>query len=135
MQDRPCVTFKRTSWRRRSRGMRETESIDALLARFLADDPERVAIQSRVSAYRRDCGCKIGASFLAGALLLVLVYFTLVGRLSLRTGIAAAVFIFVAALSGKTAGLALASLKLALLRRSISRKLRVQGSFEHVHVH
>jgi hypothetical protein len=115
--------------------MKRTEHIDVLLARFPTADPERVAIGARASAYSRDCGCKMGALFLAGALLLVVVYFLWVGAVSFRTGVAGIVFIFVAAVSGKAAGLGLASLKLALLRRSVLQKLQSERSLEHVHMH
>jgi len=113
----------------------ERGPIDALLARFSTDDPVRAAIQARANAYSRDCGCKMGALFLVGALLLVVVYFLGVGAVSFRTSVAGIVFIFVAAVSGKAAGLGLASLKLALLRRSVLQKLQNERSLEHVHMH
>jgi VIT1/CCC1 family predicted Fe2+/Mn2+ transporter len=115
--------------------MRRRAHVDALLARLPADEPDWAALQSRATAYSQDCGCTMGAAFLAGSLPLALAYVTLTDGLSVRRGIAGVVFVLVAALSGKASGLVLASLKLALLRRSISRRLRAEECFEHVHVH
>jgi nitrate reductase gamma subunit len=106
-----------------------------LLAHLRVDDPERAALQSRAAAYSRDCGCAMGAAFVVGALLLSLSYFTLVAAPSFRTVIVGVVFVLAAALSGKAVGLLLAALKLALLRRSISRKLRAEGCYDDVLVH
>jgi hypothetical protein len=112
-----------------------TAHVDALLAHLPADDPDRAALQARATTYSRDCGCTIGAAFLAGSLPLAFAYFTLTGGLSIRRGIAGLLFVLIASLSGKAAGLVLASLKLALLRRSILRKIRAQEYLKHVHVH
>jgi hypothetical protein len=115
--------------------MRRTAHVDALLARLPADDPDIATLQSRAIAYSQDCGCTMSAAFLAGSLLLALVYFALTGGLSVPTGIAGLLFVLIAALSGKAAGLMLASLKLALLRRLISKRLHSEECFGHVHLH
>jgi hypothetical protein len=112
-----------------------THAVDTLLARLPAEHPEKAALQARAVEYSQECGCTMGAAFLAGALLLALIYLTAVGGFGFRTGVASATFVLVAALSGKLTGLLLATLKLMLLRRSISQKLRHEGSWRHVHVH
>lgn len=114
---------------------RGAASLEVLLARLPADDPNRTALWSRAKTYSQDCGCKMGAAFLAGALVIALMYFIFVAGITPWTGIAGIAFVFLAAILGKTAGLALASLKLMLLRRSISRKLQAEKPFEDVYVH
>jgi hypothetical protein len=115
--------------------MRRTAGVDALLARVPADDPDRVALQSRAAAYSQDCGCRMGAVFLAGSLLVTLASIAKAGGLTVWKGIAGLVFVLIAAMFGKAVGLVLASLKLALLRRSISRRLRAEECFGHVDLH
>jgi hypothetical protein len=112
-----------------------TAHVDELLARLPADDPDRAALQARATTYSQDCGCTMGVAFLAGSLLLALAYFTSTGDFNARRAIAGLLFVLGAALSGKAAGLVLASLKLALLRRSLLRKIRAQEYLKHVHVH
>ena len=130
--------------------MQDRRAVDVLLARLPADDPERATLHSRAAAYSTDCvmhGTPVasrtagpatgtmGAAFLAAALLLAVVYFASAGGLGFRSGLTGLAFVLVAALAGKLAGLLLASLKLALLRRSLSRRLRSEGWSAHVHMH
>jgi hypothetical protein len=117
------------------RNLRRTALVDGLLARLPADDPDRAALQARTAAYGQECGCTMGAMFLAGSFPLALAYFVLTGGLSVGRSIAGILFLLVAALSGKAVGLALAKLRLALLCQSILRKLRAQERLEHVHLH
>ena len=115
--------------------MQDRRAVDVLLARLPADDPEWATLHSRAAAYSTDCGCTMGAAFLAAALLLAVAYFAFAGGLGFRSGLTGLAFVLVAALAGKLAGLLLASLKLALLRRSLSRRLRSEGWSAHVHMH
>ena len=114
--------------------MLDRRAIDALLARLPADDPERAALYARAVAYSTDCGCALGAAFLAGAFVLASIYLAVTGIDLLTCGIALA-FVFVATAVGKLTGLLVASLKLALLRRSLSRRLRTERYSAYVHVH
>lgn len=114
--------------------MQDRRAIDALLARLPADDPERATLQSRAAAYSTDCGCKVGATFMAGALVLAAVYLAFAG-LGLETCGIGLAFVFVATMVGKLTGLLVASLRLAFLRRSLSRRLRSERYSAYVHVH
>jgi hypothetical protein len=114
--------------------MQDRRAIDALLARLPADDPERATLQARAVAYSAECGCKLGATFLAGALVLAVVYLALAGPGLLTCGVALA-FVFIATIVGKLIGLLVASVKLSFLRWSLSRRLRSERYSAHVHVH
>lgn len=113
---------------------RAAEAVDALLAQVPADDPERPALQARAGKYSRECGCALAGAFLAAALLLALIHFATGGHLGLRTGVEGALFVLGAAALGKAVGLLQAQLKLAWLRRLLSRKLERTG-VSHVYVH
>jgi VIT1/CCC1 family predicted Fe2+/Mn2+ transporter len=115
--------------------MRPTSAvIDDLLAR-LPDGPERRALQARARAYAGDCGCTTGGAFLVGAVPLALLYVLFTGNHSGVTIIAALVSVIIAGIVGKAFGLALASLKMAMLRWSVSRQLQTGKGDTHVHVH
>ena len=113
---------------------RASLEVDDLLALVPADDPDKPTFQARVSAYRRDCGCEMGAAFTIGTLLLAIGYVALTRNLNVRTAIAGIIFVLGGSLLGKGIGLLLASAKLALVRRSIRRRIDVMRS-DNVHVH
>jgi hypothetical protein len=115
--------------------MHHHRAVDALLARLPADDPERATLQARAAAYSSDCGCAMGAAFMAGASLVALLYFVFAHGLGFWPGLAGLAFVLVATMVGKLAGLLVASLKLAFLRRSLSRRLRSERCSAYVHVH
>ena len=109
-------------------------AIEVLLAQMPAGDAERTALQARVRAYGRECGCAMGAVFLTAALGLTPIYFATIGDLRVATGIASVILIFIASMLGKMTGLLLARAKLALLRWSLARRLQRMGS-THVYMH
>lgn len=113
---------------------RTAHRIDDLLARVPADDPEKAALEARARAHSRDCGCAMSGAFLGVALLLTLVYVAATVDLSIRTALASAMFVLLATLLGKLTGLLLAWVKLAVLHRSLSRKL-LRTTSGHVYVH
>lgn len=81
-------------------------------------------MQARARAAGRDCGCKLGGFFLAGALLLTPVYFVATRDLSIRAALASVAFVFGAAVGGKLIGLTLAWARLVSLHRTLTRRLR-----------
>ena len=113
---------------------RTAELVDELLARLPGDDPERREAQARAGAYSRDCGCGLGGAFLGGAVLLVAGYVAATGDLGARTLLGSVLALFLAASLGKLTGILVASVRLALLHRSLARHLR-RGRSGHVHVH
>jgi small-conductance mechanosensitive channel len=126
-----AATFDRgVPWSR----LRTAVLVDDLLARVPADDPEKVALVARARAHSRDCGCAMGGVFLGVALLLALGYVAATVDLSLRTALASSIFVLLATVVGKLTGLLVAWVRLALLRRSLTRKLRRTAS-GHVYVH
>jgi hypothetical protein len=106
------------------RTLRVAFEIDRLLAKVPPDDPAKAMFQARARAYSRECGCKLGGIFLAVSWVLGLAYFAARGELGLRTGIASFIFAVFASVLGKLTGLLLASVRLALLRRSLSKNLQ-----------
>jgi hypothetical protein len=113
---------------------RQTSAVDGLLAQLPADDPGRADLQRRARAYSQACGCPAGGLFLVAAILLVSTYFATTGAVGVGTVAASVFFVIVATAVGKSVGLLVAGLRLAMLRRSLSRKLQ-QRSLGHVVVH
>lgn len=112
-----------------------TATVDALLAQLPADDPARARVQAQTAKYNRECGCALSSFSLTATLLLVAGYFAVTGDLSVRSAAAGVALVLAAAAVGKAVGLLVASLRLALLRRSLSKRLRVHGRGHHVYVH
>ncbi|HZO96087.1 MAG TPA: hypothetical protein VFB42_01825 [Gaiellaceae bacterium] len=102
---------------------RPRPSVDDLLARLPAAGPERRALEARARAHSRDCGCALGGVFLTAALVAVPAYVVAAGDHRVRTLAAGALALLGAAAAGKLAGLALARARLALLRRTLLRKV------------
>jgi hypothetical protein len=109
-------------------------AVDVLLVQMHAGDAERIALQTRARAYSRECGCAMGAIFLAATLALTLTYFATIGDFRVETGIASVILVFLASMLGKMTGLVLARAKLAVLRWSLARRLQRMSS-THVYMH
>lgn len=88
-------------------------------------------LHRRARGYSRDCGCAAGAAFLAVAILAMVTYVAATGDLRVWTALVALGVVFAASAAGKLAGLLVASVRLAWLHRSLTRRLRVV----HVDVH
>ena len=112
-----------------------TLAIDAMLASLPSDDRERARLLARAVKYNRECGCALGGFSLVAALLLASTYLAVSGDLSLRTAAASVLFVLAAALLGKVTGLLLASVRLALLRWSLTRMVQLPRRVGHVDVH
>jgi hypothetical protein len=113
---------------------RAVVAVDALLAQLPAGDPERRTVPARAHGYYRACGCAMGGAFLTTALVLTIVYFATIGDFGWRSATAGVVFILLGSALGKAAGVLLAWARLALLRRSLARRLERTG-VAHVHMH
>jgi hypothetical protein len=88
-------------------------------------------LHRRARGYSRDCGCAAGAAFLGAASVSIAAYVAVTGDLRVWTALAAVGVVFAASAAGKLAGLLVASVRLARLHRSLTRRLRVV----HVDVH
>jgi hypothetical protein len=109
-------------------------AVDALLAQMPAGEADRATLQGRARAYSQECGCAMGALFLTAALALALIHLATAADLGVGSVVASVVLIFIASALGKATGLALAALKLALLRWSLARRVQRMGS-THVYMH
>jgi len=109
-----------------TRGFRNGRSaaIDVLVVQLELESAERRELQTRVGRLSRECGCAFGGVALAAALVGTVVYVGVSGDRGPRTLALGAGSVVAAALVGKVAGLALASLRLELLRRRLARRLR-----------
>ena len=117
---------------------RTSAAIGELVKKLDLEPSERVDVQGRVARYNRDCGCAVGGVFMVAALLAVIAY---LAYLAVDASFAIAVvgagiaFVFLCSLLGKAVGLAVASLRLELLRRSLSRRSRRLEGDDRVFVH
>jgi hypothetical protein len=88
-------------------------------------------LHRRARGYSRDCGCAAGAASLAAAIVAIVTYIAVTADLRAWTALVSVGVVFAASAAGKLAGLLLASVRLARLHRSLTRRLRVV----HVDVH
>jgi hypothetical protein len=102
-----------------------SQDIDWLLRQFPSDDPQRASYQKRAIAYQSDCGCSMGAAFMVGSILGVAIAFAVDHRIALVRIVLAMATVLLATAVGKAVGLAVARLRLALLRRKIAVHLRL----------
>lgn len=103
-------------------------------ARSRASDPDELAVISqtvtRLAALRRECGCALGAKFMAVALAAVLAQPFLIPGLvpgTVRHVAVALAFILVSTLTGKLTAIALARLRLVVLSRQLARRYPAPG--------
>ena len=89
----------------------------------------------RSARYNRDCGCAAGGMFMVAAMLAVLIYLAVAAAFTIGFVSAGIAFIMISSLLGKAFGLTMASVRLELLRRSLSRRARRQQGERHVYVH
>jgi len=106
-------------------------AVERLLADLPAGAADRLTLQKRAIRYADDCGCKLGAVFLAVALVAVPTFIALRESFGIGTVGTGLIVVFAAAAVGKATGLLLAWTRLALLRRSLTRRLR-QTRIRHV---
>lgn len=113
----------------RRRYMRRTVlAVDSLLAPRA--DAEGRVLRARARAYARDCGCAMGGAFMLAGLLVSAAWLATSGIGVARALLAGALILGATAL-GKATGLLIATVRLALLRRSIPRR----PGGRHVDVH
>jgi hypothetical protein len=101
-----------------------SQDIDWLLGQFPSDDPQRATYQERAIAYQGDCGCSTGAAFMAVSILGVAIAFAVDRRIAVVRIVLAMATVLLATAVGKAVGLAVARLRLALLRHRIAVHLR-----------
>ena len=114
---------------------RTSVAIDALVTELALTPSEQAGVKTRMARYNRDCGCAMGGVFLVAALLTFLVYMAVTAALAIDVIGAGIAFVVVSSLLGKTLGLVVASVRLGMLRRSLSRRARRTSGESHVYVH
>jgi len=114
---------------------RTSVAIDALVTELALTPSEQAGVKTRMARYNRDCGCAMGGVFLVAALLTFLVYMAVTAALAIGVIGAGIAFVVVSSLLGKTLGLVVASVRLGMLRRSLSRRARRTSGESHVYVH
>lgn len=103
---------------------RTSVAIDGLVTDLGLDPSERGDVQRRMTRYNRECGCALGGATMAVALGATAAYMTATATIGIVPIVVAAGVVFASSLLGKAAGLAVASLRLELLRRSLERRKR-----------
>jgi hypothetical protein len=114
-----------------SRAMPTTRVIPRILAAFPDREEELRPFIERAARYRHDCGCHMGGLFLISSIAIATAYIAL----STRSGpiefgqqvLAGALFVVLATAVGKTVGIALARIRLALLHRELTRRYSIRG--------
>ncbi len=114
---------------------RASAAINELAGQLALEPAVRAGVQGRVARYNRDCGCTLGGVFMVASLLAVIAYIAVTGSLALGVAGAGVALVIVCSVLGKAAGLALASVRLELLRRSLSRRARHREEDHRVYVH
>ena len=108
------------------------ETLDRLWRSLPEERPRLRPYVERAEAYRKDCGCSMGAAFLVGALgLLILdgVLFAGFTRGSvLAVALRGAALVFGASVIGKLTGLGIARFRLARLDRHLRTEYHVEGA-------
>jgi hypothetical protein len=114
---------------------RTSTEIDQLVGQLALESSERLDVKARMARYNRECGCSLGGLFMVAALLAAPAYIVVTADFSIGAAGAAIAFVFVSSLLGKALGLAVASVRLEMLRRSLSRRVRRLPGGNHVYVH
>jgi len=114
---------------------RTSSAIGELVAQLALEPAERADVQARMTRYNRECGCAMGGAFMVAALLAVLLYIAVTAAFAIGVIGAGIAFVLISSLLGKVLGLTVASVRLELLRRSLSRRVRRIWRKSHVYVH
>jgi len=103
---------------------RTSVAIDALVRELGLEPAERVEVQARMARHNRDCGCALGGATMTASVVAAVAYLAVTATFGIEALAAAAGVVFASALLGKALGLVAASVRLELLRRSLSRRAR-----------
>src|SRR3989442_4638199 len=106
---------------------RNNFKIEELLNSFPNDEPERLRYVDEVKKYRNECGCAMGARFLAVAITIAAIDFFLAPDLVsgvIRKVLLATLFIFTATITGKFTGIGIARIRLAFLYKALRAQYR-----------
>jgi hypothetical protein len=114
---------------------RTSAAIGDLVTQLALEPSERADVQTRMTRYNRDCGCAMGGVFMVTTLLTTTVYIAVTARFAIGIIGVGIGFVMVSSLLGKAFGLVVASIRLGLLRRSLSRRARGTWGESHVYVH
>jgi hypothetical protein len=120
---------------RRTFMARTSAAIGELVTQLALEPAERSDVHTRMARHNRDCGCAMGGMFLVAALIMAVVYIAVTARFAIGVIGAGIAFVMVSSLLGKAIGLVVASVRLGLLRRSLSRRVRRMWGESHVYVH
>jgi hypothetical protein len=108
--------------------------VDALLRRLPEGDPYKVSAQKRAATFDHECGCAIGGTFLIAAAVLAAGYLLLNQHVTIGTLLAAAGFVFAAAIAGKLIGILVARIRMRLLHREVSVRIaKVEAGYVYLH--
>jgi hypothetical protein len=120
---------------RRFRSSPRSAASEILRYRWVANPAEREALRSyvdRAKAYRNECGCAMGGTFVAATLVTLILYGFLFRQFTIEhwflDAVVSAACLFGAAFLGKTTGIGLARFRLMLLGRELRLRYSVQGS-------
>lgn len=108
--------------------------IDQLVGQLALESSERSDLRARMARYSRECGCSLGGLFMLAALLVAFVYIVVTADFSIGAAGAGIAFVVISSLLGKAFELVVASVRLEMLRCSLSRRVRRPGG-SHVYVH
>lgn len=114
---------------------RKSVAIGQLVGQLALESSERSDVQARMARYNRECGCSLGGLFMVAALITAIAYIVVTADFSIAAAGAGIAFVVVSLLLGKALGLVVASVRLEMLRRSLSRRVRRRTGGSHVYVH
>jgi len=100
--------------------------LHALILQLPATDNDVVVYKERFHKYRTECGCSLGGAFCIASLLLCTGYNLINRNPRWRTLLIGLGIVFTSSIAGKFLGIGIARIKLLLLLRRLSRKLRTE---------
>ena len=106
-----------------------SQTLDRLLHSFPEERENLRPYVDRAKAYSNECGCTMGGAFSVAALALVIVHFLLNGLFKgsvLSEIVWGTTFVFGASIVGKTLGITIARIRLALLYRQLQTLYQVE---------
>ena len=109
-------------------------AIERLLASFPREPPDANTIRARTERYVNECGCAAGGSFLILAALAALVAVIVSHSWRIPVVLWCLAAIVAASIVGKLIGIAIATVRLQLLRRRLHRRIMAMEVTD-VHLH
>lgn len=96
-----------------------------IISQLYADEDAKKNYKDKAKRLFNECGCSMGAIFLAAAILGSIGYLLFL-RFNIRTVISCSVIVFLTAITGKLIGISFARVRLFFLYKGLSKELHTK---------